>query len=72
MSFTSPEDMDALDDVVVAGHDVFPVHYGGPGISEQDWKSAWLNSSAYSLVEDDGTIRILSGAGVKVTVRDND
>ena len=72
VSFTAPEDTDALDDVVVAGHDIFPIDYGGLGISEQDWKTAWQNSSAYGLVEDDGRIRILTGAGVKITVRDND
>ena len=89
VSFTAPDDNDAVDDVAVADHFVIPVPYRELGYdsseySEEQWNQAWLGSSAYRLVEctancDDNDpandavkINSLYGAGVKVTVQDND
>ena len=86
-SFTAPKDddaVDAVDAVAVADHFVIAVRHDALGISEEDWKQAWLGSSAYRLVEctancDDAdtandTVRknTLYGASVMVTVRDDD
>ena len=73
VSFTAPEDADSLDDVVLADHFVHAVPYDHyrPCTQEtqaerdqcrQDWEDAWANSP----------YRLLTGASVKVTVRDND
>ncbi len=73
VSFTAPEDGDAEDDVAVMDHFVIAVPYGNyrpcseeaaeeQEQCEQDWEDAWAKSP----------YRLLTGASVKVTVRDND
>ena len=51
MFFTPPEDADDLDDVAVVDLSVHPIKHDRLGISEQDWRQAWLGSRAYRLVE---------------------
>ena len=82
VQFTAPEDPD--DDVATFGHAVFAASASHLGLSDEDWRQDWYDSTAYSLVECTGncadadlendTVRrnLLTGAGVKVTVRDND
>ena len=71
VTFTAPEDDDTLDDIAVMNHFVVATPYNDyrPCSEEadqeqckQDWEAAWENSP----------YRYLTGAGVKVTVRDND
>ncbi len=71
VTFTAPEDEDALDDIAVMDHFVIAVPYGNyqPCSEEadeeqckQDWEDDW-ESSPY---------RQLTGSSVKIIVRDND
>ena len=84
VQFTAPEDGDAADDIATFGHFVYAAPHNHLGLSEADWRQDWYDSTAYNLVEctascDDAnpanhTVKrnTLTGAGVKVTVRDND
>jgi len=84
VSFTAPEDTDSLDDLAVAEHFVFPLPHDQLGITEAEWKKAWLEASAYKLVECTGNCddsdpakrtvltNALYGSHVQVVVRDND
>ena len=73
VTFTAPEDSDAEDDIVVVDHSVFATPYNhyrpcSEGTQaerdqcEQDWEDDWAQSP----------YRQLTGASVKITVRDND
>ena len=73
VTFTAPEDADTEDEVAVMYHFVSPLPYdhyrpcrqddqAERDQCKQDWDDAWANSP----------YRKLSGADVKVTVRDND
>ena len=71
VSFTAPEDSDTVDDVTVIDHFVIAVPYDhyrpcegaeDPVKCGEDWDNAWAKSPYQSL----------TGAHVKVTVRDND
>ena len=73
VTFTAPEDSDTDDEVEVMSHFVTPLPYDHyrPCRQEdqaerdqcrQDWNDEWADSP----------YRLLTGAGVKVTVRDND
>ena len=73
VSFTAPEDEDSLDDIAVLDHFVTAVPYGNyrpcseeaeanREQCEQDWEDAWAASPYWQL----------TGASVKVVVRDND
>ena len=84
VQFTAPEDSDADDDVAEFGHFVYAVSHSHLGLSEADWRQDWYDSTAYNLVECTANCtdadpanhsvqgNTLTGAGVKVTVRDND
>ena len=71
VSFTAPEDSDNVDDIAAVAHYVIAVPYdyyrpcegaADPVQCGEDWDDAWSNSAYQSL----------TGAHVKVTVRDND
>ncbi len=71
VTFTAPEDSDNVDDVTVIDHYVLAVAYDHYSLCEgasdsakcrQDWDDAWARSP----------YQYLTGAHVKVTVRDND
>ena len=84
VQFTAPEDSDTVDDVATFDHAVFAAPHNHLGLSEADWRQDWYDSTAYGLVEctancndadaanDTVKRHTLTGAGVKVTVRDND
>ncbi len=84
VQFTAPEDADADNDVAAFSHFVYAVSHSHLGLAEADWRQDWYDSTAYNLVEctancDDANPanhsvqrNTLTGAGVKVTVRDND
>jgi len=84
VQFTAPEDGDAADDVAIFDHFVYAASRSHLGLSEADWRQDWYDSTAYSLVEctarcndadpAEHTVKrnTLTGAGVQVTVRDND
>ena len=66
-TFTAPEDSDNEDDVTVIDHYVFAItglcdDAPDPDECQQDWDDAWAKSPYQSL----------TGASVKITVRDND
>ncbi len=82
VQFTAPEDTDA--DVATFGHAVFAASASHLGLSDADWRQDWYDSTVYNLVECTGNCNdadpanhsvrrnLVTGAGVKVTVRDND
>ena len=84
VQFAAPEDGDTVDDVATFGHAVYAASHSHLGLSDADWRQDWYDSTAYSLVEctancadadpANHSVRsnLLTGAGVKVTVRDND
>ncbi len=87
VQFTAPEDSNSDDGVATFDHAVFAAsrsHLGLSAADEADWRQDWYDSTAYNLVECTGNCNdanaanhsvrrnLLTGAGVKVTVRDND
>ena len=73
VTFTAPEDSDTDDEISVLDHFVIPLPYdhykpcrqetqAERDQCEQDWEDAWENSP----------YRQLTGASVKIIVRDND
>lgn len=84
VQFTAPEDTDTDDDIATFSHAVFAASHSRLGLSKADWLQAWYDSTPYNLVECTGNCNdadpadhsvqrnTLTGAGVKVTVRDND
>ena len=84
VQFTAPEDSDADDDIATFGHFVYAAPHNHLGLSEADWRQDWYDAAAYNLVECTGNCNdadpandsvkrhTLTGADVKVTVRDND
>ena len=73
VTFTAPEDSDTDDEVAVMDHSVSPLPYdhyrpcrqdvqAERDQCEQDWEDAWADSP----------YQYLTGASVKIVVRDND